>query len=84
MHKLVKIQQFYNLFYYFIFFFFSEKYFKPNSSHQYVIGGRKVGQITSATLKWVHRTTMNVLTWRFDPVIFVGSVTVETFVDDQR
>lgn len=63
---------------------FKEQYFEPGSNHRTVIGGRNVGKISSANLHWGHQATLNFLTWRFDPHIYIGSITIETFVDNQK
>ncbi|XKL62611.1 hypothetical protein PGB90_002444 [Kerria lacca] len=63
----------------------TERYFPPASKYERVIGGKDVGKIISATLHWEHPTTMmNIMTWRLDSKIHIGSIIIETFQDHQR
>jgi len=62
-----------------------EQHYKPGSIHRRVFGSSNVGTIKSVLLVWNHSTTMNILTWRFEaPVIYVESLTIETFNVGQK
>ncbi|XP_026813180.1 pancreatic triacylglycerol lipase-like [Rhopalosiphum maidis] len=64
---------------------FKEQHYKPGSVHRRVFGSSNVGTIKSVLLIWNHSTTMNILTWRFEaPVIYVESLTIETFNVGQK
>ncbi|XP_075235998.1 pancreatic lipase-related protein 2-like [Lycorma delicatula] len=63
---------------------FREQHFVPGSKHRQVVAGINVGRIKTAVLKWEHRMTMNILTWRFGKtLIHLHEVHVDT-IDEPR
>ncbi|CAH0382132.1 unnamed protein product [Bemisia tabaci] len=64
---------------------FREQYYKPGGTYTGVVADVNVGHLQGAILHWQHRTTFNILTWRFDNVvIYVNRVIVESLHPSER